>query len=326
VDSANQSPEHPAELAQGSSLLDDYSTPLLEALFTGPDRRHQSTGSLVVGILGVIVLAIASAAMAGLCLSWAKRSEVFNNVHPVLNISCVLVLAAMVYPTAILTLQLIASLNWPMTLRLLLVYATLYACLRAIATGIRIPVDAETLLFCAPICGGGFLQHWLRGWNATGWAQQPRPAGKITIASLLDLTAAFAVTMGIASTVRINPQGLPCLLPTFLLLGVLGMHSWARLLSLSNEKLDRDAGLAMWMVGNAMWGSGVFLLIAIAGSQWTVTAVLAFVIPPLVILVAHYFSAIPIAWLRACGWKFVRVSNPAATAARSQTPTFSSSI
>jgi len=68
------------------------------------------------------------------------------------------------------------------------------------------------------------------------------------------------------------------------------------------------------MMGNAIWGCGLFLLIAVAGSQWTVTALLAFVIPPLIILVAHYYSAIPIAWLRACGWKFVRVDDrPTAT-------------
>ncbi len=292
MDSADPSPEHRlAELETDPSLPEDFSTPLLEALFTGPDRRHQSTGSLLIGILGVIVLVIASAALAGLCLASAQ-SGLFRNV-PVLHMSFVLVLAALVYPTSVLALQLIASLSCPLTVRLLLVYATLYACLQSIGTSIRAPIDAEVLLFCTPICAGGFIQHWIRGWNAIGWAQQPRPAAKVTIASLLDLTAAIAVTMGIASTIDINPEGLLCLLPTFLIMGVLGMHSWSRLLSLSDEKLDRDAGFALWMVGNAMWGCGVFLLIAVAGSQWTVTALLAFVIPPLIILVAHLLFGDP---------------------------------
>ncbi len=172
---------------------------------------------------------------------------------------CSFLIAAAVYPTVIVTLQFFASCRLPLALRLSLVYAALFACLRALAFGVRAPVEGPVILCCAPICIGGLLQHRLGGWSALALGAKSRTARQESRSQpCLDLTAAAAITMGIASTTEIDPSSLSVLILPWLIMAAVGMHGWGRLTSLCDERTHRDMGFAIWMVGNAIWACGDF--------------------------------------------------------------------
>ncbi len=230
------------------------STRLLEGLFSGRARRFQRAGSLIYGLVGVSIFMIGLSALAGSLLGWMKD---IDSAAIVVSAACLI--AAAVYPTAIVTLQLFASCRLPLAVRLALVYAAVFSFLRAVTFDIHISIDGLTVLACSGICIGGFVQRQFRGWNA--------------------------------------------IIP-WLLMALVGMHGWGRLTSLSVSRLQRDLGFAMWMTGSAIWACFIFLAFVMAGANSSL-AVLGFVIAPLTVLVAHLTTAIPIAWLRACGWKFV---------------------
>jgi hypothetical protein len=212
--------------------------------------------------------------------------------------------AAAVYPAMLVTLQLFASCALPLAVRLLLVYAGIFSFLRALTFDIGTTIDGWTVIAATGICLGGFVQQ-LRGWTALPWGQEAKPRGRISIATLLDLTAAMAITMGIASTTDINPSGVVYLLLGWLVMMLVGMHGWGRLTSLCDGRMERDMGFAIWMSGSAIWGCCVFLLIVMSGGG-SPKALLAFVIGPLIVLISQLTTQAPIYWLRACGWRFAR--------------------
>ena len=278
----------------------DPSAPLLNFLFPGDQAK--SVGSIVYALVGVLTYAIAISALSGAVTTWVSRNP--QRINSTIEMSLLFLAFASSYPTTVLALQWFASFRAPLSLRLALVYATLYSCLRAATYGLPQHVDGTMVLVSAPICIGGFIQH-RRGWSALSWGQSLKPPGKISIASLLDLTAAFAITMGIASTAPFDADGLSCLIPGSFVTAIVGLHAWGRLTALSDQRKHRDTGLAMWMVGNAIAGCIVFLFIVMSSGGSDV-GLLAFVVGPLVVLFAHATTWVPISWLKVCGWTFQR--------------------
>lgn len=244
---------------------------------------------------------IALAALAGGFLSWVGNER---DAPAVIVVCCACLIASAVYPTTVMTLQLFTSLRLPLAIRLVLVYAGVFSFLRALTFGIHVPVNGATVLSCSGICIGGFIQHQFRGWSVLGHGQQAEPPGKITIATLLDVTAAIAITIAIASGSSFEPKSFAMLLLPWLLMATVGMHGWGRLTALSEDRHQRDIGFAIWMTGNAMWACFIFLAFVLLEPH-SPLALVGFVIAPLTVAVAHLTTAIPIAWLRACGWRFV---------------------
>ncbi len=317
MDAASLPAESPAESTV--DLTAEYSTPLLETLFSGRARRFRPLGSLIYGIVGITVFTMMVSVFAGGFLAWAD--DVVNS-H--VTFICYFLIAAAVYPTATMTLQFFASLRLPLSIRILLVYVAVFAFLRAITFGIQVPVTGSAVLVCAGICIGGLIQQWFNGWYALSWGQKAEPPGKISIAALLDLTAAIAITMGLASAAEIDPGRLSFLFLPWLILAPIGMQGWGRLTSLCAGRRDRDLGFAIWMTGSAVWGCLIFLILVLAGSG-SPFVLFGFLIGPAVVFVAHLTTVAPIAWLRACGWKFERVE-PVSTKSAQTDATFSSSI
>lgn len=301
--------------AADASFASDELAPdpwLLKLLLTGSDRRFWKIGSFVIGLLGVTTFAISAAAAAGVYIAWATQWNFRSTDHLLTTSARVLAYLPLAgaYVAVLFSLQLIGTCRLPITVRLLLVYGTLYISIAAVLGNFELPVDSIYVLAATPFCLGGFLQRRYGGWNAVCWNQQTEEAKPLTVATLLDATAAIALTM---CMIKLGHRSVPaagyfCFVPTALLCAVVGMHGWARLMSICHDSSDIASGFALWMAGNISLGCLIWLGMTLMLKS-PPDGVVGFLGAILVVIVAHWWTEVPVRWLRACGWKLTRQSS-----------------
>ncbi len=279
---------------------------ILDSLFLGPDRRHRRIGSLIVGLLGPFLFAIASCAVVGLFAPWVESIGSPNSASRHVAGVVTFLLASGSYFASLITLHLYASCQLPLSIRLAMIYVTIFFCWTAAVLPSGGLVTSAQVLSTVPLCVGGFLLRWLRGWRAQSW-NQPIAKSKVTIFSLLDVTTAIAMTLGLISLEQefYDPRGFACMLPV---LAAFGLHVWARLTSISPIRHDAGTGFGIWMAVNILWAFLVFVSFAV-GFSTSPAGLLGFIAAPCSLLVAHVWTEIPLRWLRGCGWAMVRVND-----------------
>lgn len=303
-----------SELAPGENdlpLAEPAKEPwLLASLLSGPDRRYWKVGSFVIGLLGVTTFAICASAAAGVYIAWATQWNFRSTDHLFTTAARALAYLPLAgaYVAVLFALQLIGQCRLPLTVRLSMIYGTLYVSMAAVLGNFELPVDSLYVLGAAPFCFGGILQRRYGGWNALSWNQSSEPASPLTVATLLDATAAIALTMWL---IKLGHRHVPvagylCFAPTSVLCAVIGMHVWARLTSICNDSSDVASGFALWMAGNISLGCVIWLTMALVIPQ-PPHGMVGFIGAVMVVFVAHWWTEIPVRWLRACGWRLVRV-------------------
>ncbi|MCG8652497.1 MAG: hypothetical protein MI861_21840 [Pirellulales bacterium] len=300
----------PADSQPRGSSLGDETPWLLALLFSGPHRRLWPLASFVLGLLGVIAYAIVAAAAAGVYLSWnTPWNYQPKEIAPMVASTMVLLPLTGAYVAVLLALHLIGSCRLPLTIRLMMVYAILYISLSAMLGSSQQSTRSFHVLCATSFCLGGFLQQHLGGWSATSWNRAVMSRSKFAIKDMLDITAAVALTLGIMSleSRSVSLGAYLCMVPACCVFALIGMHVWARLMSLSDDSSDIVSGSGFWLAGNISLACLIWLVFAISVDE-TSQYVQGLVTAVLVVLVAHWWTEIPIRWLRACGWKFVRQS------------------
>jgi hypothetical protein len=154
---------------------------------------------------------------------------------------------------------------------------------------------------------GGFVQRRYGNWKTLSWSQRSTRSERVSIALLLDVTAAIALTLWMLSLGGhlYSPAAYLCFVPSSLLAGVVGMHVWARLTAISTDSSDVASGFALWMAGNISLGCIIWLALALMVTR-PPQGLMGLVGATLVVVVAHLWTEIPVRWLRACGWTLVR--------------------
>jgi hypothetical protein len=198
-----------------------------------------------------------------------------------------------------------------LTVRLALIYAILYLSLAAVMGQYRQPVDATHVLLVTPLCLGSVVMRRYAGWQTVNWNRRPTPPGKLSIATLLDATAAIALTLCLAGLSR---KQLPwaaflCAVPGSALLALVGMPVWARLTAIAGDSRDVAGGTAFWTAGNLLLGCLVWLTLAVL-PEHPIDGVRGSAGVLLLTATAHLWTEIPIRWLRGCGWTMDRVAAP----------------
>ncbi len=294
--------------AAGNDIVDDAPW-LLESLLSKKDQRYWPIGSFVIGLLGVATFAICASAVAGVYFAWVSYPSFGSNQDLVDRWARTLVYLPLAgaYVTVLFALHVIGSCRLPLTVRLTLVYAVLFISLAAILGNFQRAVDPLYVLCAAPFCLGGFVQRRYGNWKTLSWSQRSTRSERVSIALLLDVTAAIALTLWMLSLGGhlYSPAAYLCFVPSSLLAGVVGMHVWARLMAISTDSSDVASGFALWMAGNISLGCIIWLALALMVTR-PPQGLMGLVGAALVVLVAHLWTEIPVRWLRACGWTLVR--------------------
>lgn len=285
---------------------------LLTSLLSGPDRRYWTIGSFIIGLLGVATFAILTSAIAGIYIAWATPAQ-FDSFGELYQDAAQLMAylpVAGAYVTVLLALQLVGCCRLPLTVRVSLVYAILFISLAAVLGNFEQPVDPMYVICAAPLALGGFVLRRYGDWNAVSWNQFARSSGKLSIATLLDVTASIALTIWFISLSRHahNPAAYLCFVPAAVAGGVIGLHGWARLMAICSDSSDVTSGFAFWMAGNIGLGCLVWLTLAVAVNQPS-QGLMGLIGALLVVVVAQLWTEIPIRWLRGCGWTLRRAAS-----------------
>ena len=282
---------------------------VLDSVFLGPDRRYRPAGSLILGLLGPFLFAVVSCLAVGLLVLLMESSGARGTVVRATGSLVGFLLASGGYFATVLALHLYASCELPITIRLVLIYITLFACWSAAIWPLGDPVTPIQVIASASICAGGFMLRRLRGWRALSWKQQVTQP-RLTIFSLLDVTTAIAITFGLISldTSSFEPRGLACMMTGLMVIAAVGLHVWTRLISLCPFRHDAAWGFGIWMAINILWAFLVFVSFAVAVSSSPV-GLLGFLAAPGTLLVAYVWTEIPLRWLRGCGWTMIRTND-----------------
>jgi hypothetical protein len=307
--SETSSTSDPHRGAVAGDCFGDANPWLLESLLSHEDRRYWRLGSFVIGLLGVATFAICTSALAGVYFAWVTDPALRSNqdlfAHWARTLAYLPLAGA--YVTVLFSLHVIGSCRLPLTVRLSLVYAVLFISLAAILGNFQQPVDSLYVLCAAPFCMGGFLQRRYGRWKASSWCEPTGSNERLSIASLLDVTAAIALTFWMLSLGGhlYSAAAYICFVPAALLAAVVGMHVWARLTAISTDSSDVASGFAFWMAGNISLGCIIWLTMGLVVAR-PPQGLMGLVGAALVVLVAHLWTEIPVRWLRACGWTLVR--------------------
>lgn len=281
---------------------------VLDSLSLAPDRAYRSVGSLLLGLGGTALFALLSCVVVGLLAVWLEATPHRNVIERTTAGLLTFFFGSGSYFATLLAMQLFATCQLPISLRLSMIYLICFLGWNAAAWSFGERITPVIVIWYAPLCFGGLVQHALNGWRAVSWNQTiAKP--KLTIFSLLDVTAAIALTLALVTAQDdLDWRGLACYVPAAVVLALLGMHVWARLACLSAISQRRDMGFGIWMAINVILAFLIFLIYAVSSGN-TPTGILGFISAPLALLVAHAWTEIPLRWLRGCGWGLVRISD-----------------
>lgn len=281
---------------------------VLDSLSLGPDRAFRSLGSLLLGLGGTALFALLSCVVVGLLVVWLEMTPHRNIIERTTAGLLTFFVGAGSYVATLLAMQLFATCQLPISIRLSMIYVICSLGWLAATWSSGEPITPLFVIWYAPLCFGGLVQHGLNGWRAVSW-NQTITKRKLTIFSLLDVTAAIALTLALVTAQdNLDWRGLACYVPAAAVFALLGMHVWARLACLSAIPQRRNTGFGIWMAVNVLLAFLIFLIYA-ASSGNTPTGILGFISAPLALLVAHVWTEIPLRWLRGCGWALVRTSD-----------------
>ena len=225
----------------------------------------------------------------------------------------IVLLGALCYVATLLTLHTIASSLLPLSLRLTMIFALIYACLRIGTWSADTPIEAIHVVMLIPFCLGALALRRFRGWRAMAWNQSPSSISMI-IFGLMDVTAAAALTlMVLTSAIQwadIAPESLLSFVPACLFMTMIGIHCWFRLCALCPISSRAESAYSLWFAINVLAAVVICIgfLSVYAQSRLSFAA---FIVAPLALFVAHVGTEIPIRWLRGCGWTFERFENSA---------------
>lgn len=271
----------------------------LRLLFTGRHASLHALASRVFGIGGVLLIAILSAVLAGLPVQY--QIDIAEHDRVATGFAVPLVYGAVC--CTVLAMQLIISARAPLTIQLFLIYGLVILVISAIT---KFGVSPESIPLCCLICAGGFALRHGYGWTCLSWGQGAcKGSRKLSIATLLDLTAAIALTLALLSAGNQDAisrfiQGSICMLPGGCLIAVFGLLPWFRLLNLATTVPIRDLGSTLWFGFNVLIALVAFAMIAKDDVP------LALLVAVAMAIVAHLQTAIMLAWLRLCGWTVLR--------------------
>ena len=272
------------------------STWLLESLFTGEHRELQPVASLYLGILGVFALAIGFNAVAASCLHQVLDNSAYGGSF---KTSVLTLSIASIYMSLVLTSHWIASLKLPLAIRVAMVFAFTHLCLRMVTAESS---DCSHIFAASAFSLGGFFQHHA-GWQAIAWRQQPAEKRKLTIASMLDVTAVLALILAMLQTFDFQIEMLVCFGPGALIFGFVGMHTWGRLTKLCDSERHQSDGQAIWWIGNGTLATALFL--SLVGTR-NISLAAGLVLLPGLIAIIHLQTALFLGWLHVSGWKLIR--------------------
>ena len=293
---------------EGMSTTIRQPAPLVERFITRSSDDQRMTLSLIMGLSGITLFAIGCCTLYGCTaaiLGLVSQPEdwtavVFPTTLSLLGLLC--------YVSTLLTLHTLASCLLPLSLRLTIIFALIYLCLRLATWPAGTAIEAIHVVMLIPLCLGGFALRRFRNWRALAWNQMPTSI-PLTIFGLLDVTAAAALTLMVLTTAiswaEITPESLLSFAPASLMMAVIGIHCWFRLCAICPLSSRAEPAYSLWFTINVLVAFFSFLgfLVVYAESD---LAFGAFVVAPLVLVVAHIGTEIPMRWLRGCGWTFER--------------------
>lgn len=294
------------EECQFSGAHDDHPW-LLRLLLSDPTRRFWSVGSLVLGLLGVATFALCASAAAGAYIAWTSPNDWSVGDEWLTSTAGILACLPLAgaYVAVLFALQLVGSCPFPITIRLLIIYSILFLSLAAVLGNFEVPVDPLLVVYATPFALGSFVQKRYSGWSALRWNQPSVPTERISIATLLDITAAIALTLWLVSISQLplSGAGYLCFVPSSLICLIVGLHVWARLTCLSVDSSDRASGQAIWTAGNLTMGCLIWIVLVVIIPEPS-RSLLGLAGAVLAVCVNYVYTEIPLRWLRACGWRF----------------------
>lgn len=282
--------------------------PLIDWFAPRVAGERRVVASQVIGLCGIIGFSFLCCASGGTIAMLAQHGNFDRDFSSVVMPAAITLVMVGCYVTTLLTLHAIASSLLPLSLRLVLIFAIIYICLRLTTWSGEQPVLAVHVILVMPLCVGGFFQRRIRRWRSLAWNQTPQ-APPLTILGLLDATTATALALTVlTSAIQWNEVELESVLlfiPAALFMSVVGMHCWTRLCALCPITAKAESGYGIWLAINVSIAFFVFLGFLSFNAQ-SRFAFLAFIIAPAAVLIAHIGTEVPLRWLRGCGWTFER--------------------
>lgn len=226
---------------------------------------YRTGASQWIGLLGCILFSVATCFGLAIVSQLLGEAGEKNVTYVMLTMFC----SIACYVSIQLVVQLIAICQLPLSVRLLLVFGTIYACCLAIYLFENESLSIGYVLFWAPCCLTGLVMRRARGWRALACGQG-RAESKITILSLMDVTAAIAMTLALLSVLQSETdaggESLFCFAIATSLLGIAGLHVWARLAGLCPIRDRADSGMGIWLSLNVVGAFFIFVIFAVSYS------------------------------------------------------------
>ncbi|MGB7346678.1 MAG: hypothetical protein WBD20_20825 [Pirellulaceae bacterium] len=291
----------PSETVETESAQEPpYSTWLLESLFTGKHRRLHPIASQVLGLLGLIVFALLTTVGLATVLQAIHLGDSSFVFKFFVMLTIVPLAGALAYVAVLFTLHWVAACQLFFTIRLAIIYAIIFFCLKILAIG-GFPIEGGHVLLLAPFSAFGFVQH-RRGWVALAWGKAQRPRRPVGIVDLLDATSAIALTFAMTRTADFELAGLACVVPAAIVMAFTGAHVWGRVQMLSTHRSAVETGQVIWHTGNAFAALLLFLISATAIRE-SPAGLFSLLLVPVLMLVVNHWSRFAMSWLRWCGWR-----------------------
>lgn len=236
-------------------------------------------------------------------LQWIVRRD--PDLGEIVSLFLLLPIAG-AYSIVLFVLHVITMCALPLSIRLTLIYGTLFICMSMLLRPLEIQVTAMSVVMASPLCWGGLLQRQYGRWHATSWNEPYVAPSEPTIRTLFDITASIAITLCLL------PVGHPdtllaafCFLPAALILLVVGMHLWARVATMCSESSDQASSWGIWIAGNISAACLVWLLLLITASSNEQRYVGLFVAVAMMFAI-HWSTELVVRWLHTWGWKMIR--------------------
>lgn len=309
MQSSDQEPDGTLQASRLSDAKDDAELNpwILDLLFSGSFQRHRGLGSLVLGLMGTVLIALVCCCALPFASFWLSnipmQSEFTRTAY---GVAALLIVTATIV-TSLFSAQLIAFCHLPISVRLSLIIGLIVAGLTICTLTTDASIGADAILFCLPFCLGGFTLRRLASLRAIHWPQKIEDR-KISIFWMMDVTSAIAILIAlIAATPEFDYRGLICYVPVTLLFASFGFPLCARINALSLSKTARETGFGLWIAVNVFVAALVFLIFVSVNGNSPV-ALIGLVAAPSMVAVAHYSTEIQIRWLRGCGWTFISLN------------------